>query len=187
MLGLFNFFKLTKLFSFILCLVALYYAINLVIIYYFPTALPFLNMYFIHYLFFSITLFFSVAINNNVEMSDITSMINTQQAVPIPEENEAPIRLSKPSSSTTSDNSSNTYKVGDKVAVKDEDGQGLEGTITQIESDNNYSVKYVNGNTQTNVNASNIIPISNNVTILPNWNKPTQKEQKIQSQEQFIR
>ena len=70
MSGLFDFLTVANLLIFLLCVIGLYYSINLVIYYYAPTATPFVNMYFLYYIFFIITLLISVACNNYIEMND---------------------------------------------------------------------------------------------------------------------
>jgi hypothetical protein len=70
MSGLFEFLTVANLLIFLLCIIGLYYSINLVIYYYAPTATPFVNMYFLYYIFFIITLLISVACNNYIEMTD---------------------------------------------------------------------------------------------------------------------
>ena len=70
MSGLFDFLTVSNLLIFLLCVIGLYYSINLVIYYYAPTATPFVNMYFLYYIFFIITLLISVACNNYIEMND---------------------------------------------------------------------------------------------------------------------
>ena len=70
MSGLFDFLTVANLLIFLLCVIGLYYSINLVIYYYAPTATPFVNMYFLYYIFFIITLLISVACNNYIEMTD---------------------------------------------------------------------------------------------------------------------
>jgi hypothetical protein len=70
MSGLFDFLTVANLLIFLLCIIGLYYSINLVIYYYAPTATPFVNMYFLYYIFFVITLLISVACNNYIEMTD---------------------------------------------------------------------------------------------------------------------
>ena len=73
MSGLFDFLTVANLLIFLLCIIGLYYSINLVIYYYAPTATPFVNMYFLYYIFFIITLLISVACNNYIEMNDSDS------------------------------------------------------------------------------------------------------------------
>jgi len=75
MSGLFNFLTVANLLIFLLCIIGLYYSINLVIYYYANTATPFVNMYFLYYIFFIITLLISVACNNYIEMTDSDSDI----------------------------------------------------------------------------------------------------------------
>jgi hypothetical protein len=70
MSDLFDFLTVANLFIFLLCIIGLYYSINLVINYYAPTTTPFVNMYFLYYIFFIITLLISVACNNYIEMTD---------------------------------------------------------------------------------------------------------------------
>lgn len=70
MSGLFDFLTVANLLIFLLCIIGLYYSINLIIYYYAPTAVPFVNMYFLYYIFFIITLLISVACNNYIEMND---------------------------------------------------------------------------------------------------------------------
>ena len=70
MSGLFDFLTVANLLIFLLCIIGLYYSINLVIYYYAPTATPFVNMYFLYYIFFIITLLISVSCNNYIEMTD---------------------------------------------------------------------------------------------------------------------
>ena len=70
MSGLFDFLTVANLLIFLLCIIGLYYSINLVIYYYAPTATSFVNMYFLYYIFFIITLLISVACNNYIEMTD---------------------------------------------------------------------------------------------------------------------
>jgi len=76
MSGLFDFLTVANLLIFLLCVIGLYYSINLVIYYYAPTATPFVNMYFLYYIFFIITLLISVACNNYIEMTDSDTDIN---------------------------------------------------------------------------------------------------------------
>jgi UDP-N-acetylmuramyl pentapeptide phosphotransferase/UDP-N-acetylglucosamine-1-phosphate transferase len=73
MSGFFEFLKVGNLLVFLVCLLALYYSINLVIYYYAPTSTPFVNMYFLYYIFFIITLLISVACSNYIEMTDDSS------------------------------------------------------------------------------------------------------------------
>ena len=73
MSGLFDFLTVANLLIFLLCIIGLYYSINLIIYYYAPTAVPFVNMYFLYYIFFIITLLISVACNNYIEMNDSDS------------------------------------------------------------------------------------------------------------------
>ena len=70
MSDLFDFLTVPNLLIFLLCIIGLYYSINLVIYYYAPTSTPFVNMYFLYYIFFIITLLISVACNNYIEMTD---------------------------------------------------------------------------------------------------------------------
>jgi hypothetical protein len=70
MSGLFDFLTVANLLIFLLCIIGLYYSINLVIYYYAPTSTPFVNMYFLYYIFFIMTLLISVACNNYIEMTD---------------------------------------------------------------------------------------------------------------------
>ena len=99
MSGFFEFLKVGNLLVFLVCLLALYYSINLVIYYYAPTSTPFVNMYFLYYIFFVITLLISVACSNYVEMTDD----NTNSASV-----SGPLSLSVLSSSTPSSSSSST-------------------------------------------------------------------------------
>ena len=75
MLGLFDFFKSGKLIYFIICLIGLYTALRFVFMYYVPTGLNFINMYFMHSILVYLTIFFSVPLNSNVNMSDIQTAI----------------------------------------------------------------------------------------------------------------
>lgn len=93
MSGFFEFLKVGNLLIFLLCILALYYSINLIIYYYAPTATPFINMYFLYYIFFIITLLISVAFNNYIEMCD-NSDDDVQKAI-VEQPKLEPIKLEK--------------------------------------------------------------------------------------------
>jgi hypothetical protein len=69
MSGLFEFLTVFNLIVILICVIGLYYSINLVIYYYAPTSTGFVNMYFLYYIFFITTLLVAVGCNNYIEMN----------------------------------------------------------------------------------------------------------------------
>jgi hypothetical protein len=71
MLDLFEFLTVFNLLVILICVIGLYWSINLVIDYYAPTSTGFVNMYFLYYIFFITTLLIAVCCNNYIEMNSI--------------------------------------------------------------------------------------------------------------------
>jgi hypothetical protein len=65
---LYDFLTSFNLFFLLLCIIGLFWSINLVIDYYAPTSTSFVNMYFSYYIFFTTTLLAAVGCSNYIEM-----------------------------------------------------------------------------------------------------------------------
>lgn len=88
MSGLFEFLTVFNLIVILICVIGLYYSINLVIYYYAPTSTGFVNMYFLYYIFFITTLLVAVGCNNYIEMNGgsvvapaavVTNLVNAEE------------------------------------------------------------------------------------------------------------
>lgn len=88
MSGLFEFLTVFNLIVILICVIGLYYSINLVIYYYAPTSTGFVNMYFLYYIFFITTLLVAVGCNNYIEMNGgnivtaaavVTNLVNAKE------------------------------------------------------------------------------------------------------------
>lgn len=73
---LYDFLTSFNLFILLLCIIGLYWSINLVINYYAPTSSSFVNMYFLYYIFFTTTLLVAVGCSNYIEMDDFQDALN---------------------------------------------------------------------------------------------------------------
>ena len=82
MLDLFEFLTVFNLLVILLCIIGLYWSINLVIDYYAPTSTNFVNMYFLYYIFFTFTLLVAVGCNNYIEMNSVNIVDAAAVVVP---------------------------------------------------------------------------------------------------------
>jgi hypothetical protein len=73
---LYDFLTSFNLFFLLLCIIGLYWSINLVIDYYAPTSTGFVNMYFLYYIFFTTTLLIAVGCSNYIEMDSLIDTSN---------------------------------------------------------------------------------------------------------------
>jgi len=73
---LYDFLTSFNLFILLLCIIGLYWSINLVIDYYAPTSSSFVNMYSLYYIFFTTTLLVAVGCSNYIEMDDFKDAVD---------------------------------------------------------------------------------------------------------------
>jgi hypothetical protein len=74
---LFDFLTTFNLLIVLICVIGLYWSINLVIDYYSPTSTGFVNMYFLYYIFFISTLLVAVGFSNYIEMDNSANIVNS--------------------------------------------------------------------------------------------------------------